>query len=131
MSDIRANLIRNSSGNGPINLSWPRASDGKMVGQSAAKGYAMFEGNFITNDSFNLSSTTSSGAGVYAGTLISEVSTANKAVYVSSSRNMGSGVFCAINRGDGTTNQWSARTRNKAGENTGYAWSYTLHGDLA
>ena len=39
LSDIRANLIRNSSGNGPINLSWPRASDGKIIGQSAAKAF--------------------------------------------------------------------------------------------
>ena len=131
MSDIRANLIRNSSGNGPINLSWPRASDGKIIGQSASKGYALFDAAFGTEDSFNLSSTVSSAQGLYAGTLTSAVSSANKAVYVCSPRNMGAGVFTAISRATGSTTNWNGRTRNKSGENIDYAWAYTLNGELA
>jgi len=70
MSDIRADLIRNSSGNGPINLSWPRASDGKMVGQSAAKAWAYGDLTAETLGSFNLSSGTDHGPGDYTYPLI-------------------------------------------------------------
>ena len=66
LSDIRANLIRNSSGNGPINLSWPRASDGKMVGQSANKVYCSVNQTTLDqsiNDSLNVSTIKDTGTG--------------------------------------------------------------------
>ena len=121
MSDIRAGTISDAAGTGPITL----------TKQSPAKGYAMFDDTFTTEDSFNLSSTTSAGSGVYAGTLTSAVSSANKAVYLGTPRNMGAGVFCSISRATSSTTQWNARTRNKAGDTTDYAWSYALHGELA
>ena len=66
MSEIRANLIRNSSGNGPINMSWPRASDGKMIGQSAATTVVRMNSDASTNANFslNVSSTEDTGPGI-------------------------------------------------------------------
>ena len=128
MSDIRANLIRNSSGNGPINLSWPRASDGKIIGQSASKGYGMINSDAVVLNSFNLSSITDDGNGSYAGVLIVPM---NQASFVASTRSNSSANFVGINRVSGQPSQWVAMTRALNGNNTPQAFCYTVHGDLA
>jgi hypothetical protein len=51
LSDIRANTISDTSGNGPINL----------TGQSAAKAYVVVESDATATNSFNMSSTTDGG----------------------------------------------------------------------
>ena len=75
MSDIRANTISDTSGNGPINL----------TGQSAAKVWINFDGTAITKpesmtgvrDSFNVSSVLDNNTGDYTVNFTNSLASGN------------------------------------------------------
>lgn len=66
MSNIRADVISDAAGTGPITL----------TGQSAAKAYAQFagDGTAVINESFGMASLTDAGAGLYVLTVSSAMS---------------------------------------------------------
>jgi hypothetical protein len=138
LSDIRANLIRNSSGNGPINMSWPRASDGLMVGQSAAKAFANWgsDGSTTKRESLNVTSITDVSTGTYTLNFTNDFS--NNAFSNSGLCGVGvnSGAYYAMTLFGGapTAGSVSVRTVQLGTNNsqTGLPWNSLIsHGDLA
>ena len=127
MSDIRADLIRNSSGNGPINLSWPRASDGKMVGQSAAKAYGSSDNHGTVVFGFNVDGVVDDGVGKRTFNFTSALADANYAA--PSTPFAGTGMTHAIS--GRTTTSASTDTDTNAGVSADRGVSISIHGDLA
>ena len=131
MSDIRADLIRNSSGNGPINLSWPRASDGKMVGQSAAKAWVNYYNHTIPTtirESVNVSTITDVDTGKTAVNLTSAMADTSYQV-AGGCGNIG--FFCSFSGFGTTTYRQNAFSPYQNADVNDYQNTSAIHGELA
>ena len=92
MSELRANTISDAAGTGPATL----------TGQSAAKAWALCTGSgtVAIRDSYNITSMTDNGTGVYANSVTSAFGTINFAItasgYFSNPASVGGGdIVCA------------------------------------
>lgn len=124
MSDIRANTISDTSGNGPINLHK----------QSAAKAYASIYSNSSLNvTSINASSYTDTGTGAGDLNFTSAFTQPSYQIGVSSQINAaGAGSTMRGTSSSSTTLKYVIRTYE--GTNTAASTSYmsvVFHGDLA
>ena len=136
MSDIRADLIRNSSGNGPINLGWRRASDGKKVGQFAAKVYCNIKQTGIqgVNDSLNVSEITDVGIGQTDIAYISDMERASYGFAFGKGRTEGQngGIIAMTSHQDPTASLIRIMTFQESNQTIDDTRAnVTIHGDLA
>ena len=125
MSEIRATTISDAAGTGPIT----------MTGQSAAKMWANLNGTgtIALRDSFNTSSVTDSGTGVYDFDFTNAMSNANYASPSSAGNTAGS--FRAALTHDGSvvsTTSYRIRTDNSGSTSADSVYVHTeTLGDLA
>ena len=127
MSDIRANTISDTSGNGPINL----------TGQSAAKAwvYGTISGGSPTLvNSFNVTSISDGGLGTFKFNLTSSMNNANFAISVTNqyTSSQGTGAFfdqeASSNR---TASSFSSSHYQNGTSADPLLVNGILHGDLA
>jgi len=118
LSDIRANTISDTSGNGPINLHK----------QSAAKAWVAFNGRdtVAINDSFNVGSVVDIGTGTYQPQFTGSFTNANYAWHVSTNN-----FTCSIS-GNRTTSSANVQNLTSASQPVDTSLvTVTVHGDLA
>lgn len=119
MSEIRATTISDAAGTGPI----------AMTGQSAAKAWSAINGTgtAVILNSFNISSLTDVGSGIYLSTMANAMSAGDE--YATT--------VTSINNGDSRTSSNTASAFYTVRVNTGFVAADTagihgvVHGDLA
>ena len=128
MSEIRATTISDAAGTGPITL----------TGQSAAKAWHSFDassGSPVTGDSFNISSTTDGGTGIFTPSFTNNF--ANTQYSVGACASNGAASLTSYNLALNATNTNNFEVRNHRIVSNAVALydsaynTYTIHGDLA
>ena len=118
-------------------MSWPRASDGKMIGQSAAKAYAWVDMMTNPNDkppegqSLNTSSVTYNSMGFYNVNITSGMNSKKSVSNLNSLR--ASQAIISGNSGQSmvTVNDVVVVNKNENGNSYDTEFTMLLHGDLA
>ena len=122
MSDIRANTISDTSGNGPINLHK----------QSAAKAWVQANSSATVLASLNISSGTDAGVGNYRNGIINAMVDTDSLVYTVTPRTSNQNITGSADSPNITASQISTHIANAStGSFTSTLWNGLVHGDLA
>ena len=122
MSDIRANTISDTSGNGPINLHK----------RSAAKAWASVNNSMVVQDSFNLASMTDVATGSYGYNVSSTMSNVFYSATGSKQNDQSNDGMIMFNQSQSTASKATFNNYEYGDTLVDPRWAVaTIHGDLA